>query len=162
MREVAAQLGRRLTDEAMTVSVAESCTAGGLAYTLTTASGSSAYFLGGIIAYDNRVKISLLDVSEDDLARFGAVSAEMAEAMAASCRRRFSTDLAVSVTGIAGPGGGTPEKPLGLVYIGLASRLGVSSRRFLFSGSREDVRSASIDAALRWLRETVDDLSPRT
>ena len=144
MQEVAA----RLHAVGWTVSVAESCTAGGLAFEMTRIAGSSAFFIGGIIAYDNAVKTTLLDISEDHLTRFGAVSAETAERMATACRERFGTDLAVSITGIAGPGGGSEAKPVGLVYIALADRNSASSLEYRFEGDRSEVRRQAISAAL--------------
>jgi len=155
MREDIAQLARALTDSGATASVAESCTAGGLAYALTTVPGSSHYFVGGILAYANEVKCSLLNVKQATLDTFGAVSAEVAEEMANGCRRRFETDFALSITGIAGPDGGTDAKPVGLIYIGLASAHETSSRRYRFTGSRDEIRKASIHAAIRFLHEAL-------
>lgn len=148
MSETSRKLGERLRELALTISVAESCTAGGLAHEITRIPGASAYFLGGIIAYDNAVKTTLLEVPPSVLDAFGAVSANTAEAMAASCRRRFQSDIAVSITGIAGPGGGTPDKPVGLVFIAVAGQRGVRSLREHFSGSRDEVRAGAVEAAL--------------
>ena len=103
-----------------TLSVAESCTGGGLGEMLTAIPGSSDYFMGGVIAYNNQVKISLLGVNEEDLAQFGAVSTIVAQQMALGVKQRLGTTWGLSITGIAGPGGGTETKPVGLVYIGLA------------------------------------------
>ncbi len=148
MNDKAREMGEGLRRKGWTISVAESCTAGGLAHEITRIPGSSTYFFGGIIAYDNAVKTSHLGVPAADLERFGAVSPETAEAMASACRRSLSTDLAVSITGIAGPGGGTDEKPVGLVYIAVASESGVYVRPHRFFGDRESIRSQAIDAAL--------------
>ncbi|MGB2983936.1 MAG: CinA family protein [Candidatus Bipolaricaulia bacterium] len=157
MREIARQLGARLRETGRTISVAESCTAGGLAHEITRVPGASAYFLGGVIAYDDAVKISLLDIPRSDLQRFGAVSAETAEAMATACRSLFGTDTAVSITGIAGPGGGTDEKPVGLVFIAVAGERGVRCHRFEFPGNRDDVRAQAIDAALKESLNLLDE-----
>lgn len=148
MSEASRRLGDRLLELALTISVAESCTAGGLAHEITRIPGASAYFLGGIIAYDNAVKTTLLEVPKSVLDQFGAVSAKTAEAMAASCRRRFQSDIAVSITGVAGPGGGTSDKPVGLVFIAVAGGHDVQSLREHFPGARDEVRAQAVDAAL--------------
>lgn len=117
---LASVVGQLLQKREETLSVAESCTGGGLGSLLTSVSGSSAYFMGGVISYDNQVKISLLDVSPEDLVQEGAVSATVAKQMAVGVRSRLGTTWGISITGIAGPNGGTETKPVGLVYIGLA------------------------------------------
>lgn len=117
---LASVVGQLLQKRAETLAVAESCTGGGLGSLLTSVSGSSAYFMGGVISYDNQVKISLLDVSPEDLVQEGAVSATVAKQMAVGVRSRLGTTWGISITGIAGPNGGTETKPVGLVYIGLA------------------------------------------
>lgn len=117
---LASVVGQLLQEVGETLAVAESCTGGGLGSMLTSVPGSSNYFLGGIISYDNQVKISLLGVNPDDLDRVGAVSETVAKQMAQGVRSRLSTTWGLSITGIAGPGGGTETKPVGLVYIGLA------------------------------------------
>jgi nicotinamide-nucleotide amidase len=117
---LASVVGRLLNTQGQTVSVAESCTGGGLGQMFTEVAGSSSYFRGGIIAYDNQVKIDLLGVNPDDLAREGAVSEIVAQQMAAGIKQKLSTDWGISITGVAGPGGGTDTKPVGLVYIGIA------------------------------------------
>lgn len=117
---LASVVGQLLENAGETLSVAESCTGGGLGSMLTSVPGSSTYFLGGIISYDNQVKVNLLGVNPEDLARQGAVSETVAKQMAAGVRSRLQTSWGLSITGIAGPGGGTETKPVGLVYIGLA------------------------------------------
>ena len=114
-------VGKLLRDRQETLAVAESCTGGGLGAMLTEIPGSSDYFLGGVIAYDNRVKQSLLKVNSDDLGQFGAVSHPVAQQMALGVKKALDTSWGISITGIAGPGGGTADKPVGLIYIGLAS-----------------------------------------
>jgi nicotinamide-nucleotide amidase len=121
---LASIVGKLLQSANQTLSVAESCTGGGLGQMVTTASGSSSYFHGGIISYDNQVKISLLGVRAEDLAAWGAVSAVVAEQMAIGVRSQLRTTWGLSITGVAGPGGGTATKPVGLVYIGLAGPQG--------------------------------------
>jgi PncC family amidohydrolase len=135
----------------LTVAAAESLTGGNVSARITAISGSSSYFLGGIVAYSNAAKASLLGVSEETLATRGAVSAECAREMAEGARRAFGADLAVATTGIAGPGGATERKPVGLVYIGLAGPDGVSAEEFHFPGGRAVVTDASTQAALLML-----------
>ena len=118
----AEKLVKVLAEKKMTCATAESCTGGGVGYTITGVSGSSAVFWGGVISYDNSVKSDVLGVPEEVLATKGAVSSECAAAMAEGARRLLKTDLAVSLTGIAGPGGGTKEKPVGLIFLGFALR----------------------------------------
>jgi len=135
----------------LTVAAAESLTGGNVSARITAISGSSSYFLGGIVAYSNAAKASLLGVSEETLATRGAVSAECAREMAEGARRAFGADLAVATTGIAGPGGATERKPVGLVYMGLAGPDGVTTEEFRFPGRRAVVTDASTQAALLML-----------
>lgn len=151
---LASVLGKLLHSRQETLSVAESCTGGGLGQMLTAIPGSSAYFWGGVISYDNQVKISLLGVDSDTLARVGAVSAAVAEQMALGVRSRLETTWGLSITGIAGPGGGTETKPVGLVYIGLAGAAGVEHYECRFSDfrGRDWIRHLSACTALDYLR----------
>ncbi|MBI2782299.1 MAG: nicotinamide-nucleotide amidohydrolase family protein [Chloroflexi bacterium] len=135
----------------ITVAVAESCTGGLVATTITEVPGSSGYFLGGVVSYANSAKETLLGVAQATLAAHGAVSAQVAVAMAAGARARFGVDLAASITGVAGPDGGSDEKPVGLTYVGLASGAGVEVRRLQLSGDRVANREAAARAALEWL-----------
>ena len=156
----AEKLVKVLAEKKMTCATAESCTGGGVGYTITGVSGSSAVFWGGVISYDNSVKRDVLGVPEEVLATKGAVSSECAAAMAEGARRLLQTDLAVSLTGIAGPGGGTAEKPVGLVWFGLASggsrsRATVITEKKVFPGDREAVRTAAIEHALNLLLDAV-------
>jgi nicotinamide-nucleotide amidase len=140
----------------MTVAVAESCTGGLLGARLTERPGSSAYVLGGLITYSDDAKVALLGVDREIIRSRGAVSAECAEAMARGARAALGSDWALSVTGIAGPGGGTAEKPVGLVYIGIAGPGGavghVEHRR---GGDRQTIRERSVAAALHLLRRSL-------
>ncbi len=145
-------VGRMLLELGETVSVAESCTGGLIGMRLTDVSGSSAYFREGAITYSNEAKIVRLSVREDTIANFGAVSVETAEAMAIGMRKRAGTDHAVSVTGIAGPDGGTDEKPVGTVCIGYAGRDGSKAIRIVLPGDRYLIRWRSSQAALDYLR----------
>lgn len=140
-----------------TLATAESLTGGGVARALTIHAGSSAYVQGGIVAYSNEAKTSLLGVPRSILDRQGAVSAECAVAMAEGARRAFRTDLAVSTTGIAGPTGATGRKPVGLVYIAVACDAGATVEEHRFDGDREAVTRASIEAALRLVANHLED-----
>jgi PncC family amidohydrolase len=135
----------------LTVSTAESCTGGLVAHALTEIPGSSAYFLGGVVAYADATKQAELDVPEGLLERHGAVSAQVARSMAEGARRRVGSDLAVSVTGIAGPGGGTDAKPVGLTYIAVDRSGGCEVRRFVWPHDRSANKRASAAAAIELL-----------
>ncbi len=132
---------------------AESCSGGLIAHRLTQVPGCSSVFRGGVVAYSNGLKMQLLGVRRETLERLGAVSDAVAEEMARGARNHLRADWALSVTGIAGPGGGTPEKPVGLVYIAVAGPERVHSRRHLFEGTRDLVKSRTADAALEMLLE---------
>ena len=149
-------LGRGLT-----VALAESCTGGLVAATITDVAGSSGYFLGGVVSYSNDAKASLLDVPHATLDAHGAVSAQVAKAMAAGARARFGASLAASITGVAGPDGGSEEKPVGLTYVGLATPAGVDVRRFQFAGDRAGNREAAARVALEWLIEAAPTAAQR-
>ena len=135
----------------LTCATAESCTGGGVGSAITSVPGSSAVFYGGVISYDNSVKENVLGVASDTLATVGAVSSDCAAQMAAGARRLLKTDLAVSLTGIAGPDGGSAEKPVGLVWFGLATADGVRTEKAIFPGDREEVRRHAILHALGML-----------
>lgn len=144
----AERLVQALAGKKMTCATAESCTGGGVGHAITTVPGASAVFKGGVICYDNAVKRDLLGVPEDVLETKGAVSPTCAAAMAEGARRRLKADLAVSITGIAGPGGGSAEKPVGLVWFGLASKAGTVTEKKVFPGGRAAVRAAAVEHAL--------------
>ena len=151
---LASVVGQQLDARGETLSVAESCTGGGLGQLITAISGSSSYFWGGVISYDNRVKQGVLGVDADVLAQQGAVSDEVACAMAEGVRDRLNTDWGISITGIAGPNGGSDEKPVGLVYIGIASADCTRSEKHLFNQelTRDQIRDRSAQSALNLLR----------
>ena len=136
-----------------TLATAESCTGGGIGAAITAVSGSSAVYKGGIISYQNEVKRGLLGVSESDLENLGPVSDPVAEQMAKGARNALQSDVAVSVTGLAGPGGDTFGNPVGTVYIGYADEKEAFSRRFSFCGTREDIRNQAIENALQIILE---------
>lgn len=135
----------------LTCATAESCTGGGVGSAITAVPGSSAVFWGGIISYDNSVKQNVLGVPESVLNTVGAVSAECAAAMAEGARKLLKTDLAVSLTGIAGPDGGSAEKPVGLVWFGLATAKGVRTEKAIFRGDRAGIRANAVIHALGML-----------
>ncbi|MEW5995531.1 MAG: CinA family protein, partial [Candidatus Zixiibacteriota bacterium] len=147
-----------LKDNDRTLSVAESCTGGQLGELITSVPGSSAYFVGGVVAYSNEVKRQQLGVPKQILVEHGAVSKECAEAMAEGCRRLFESDYALSITGIAGPEGGADDKPVGTTYIGLSSKHGTCSRQFNFGTLREANRARACYAALEFLRREILDI----
>jgi PncC family amidohydrolase len=135
----------------LSVATAESCTGGLVASSITDVPGSSGYFRGGIVAYSNDAKVALLGVSPEVLAGHGAVSAQVARAMAVGARERLAADLAVSVTGVAGPGGGGASKPVGLTYLAVADASGVAVTRVVWTGDRAANKEASVRAALELL-----------
>ncbi|MBN2160046.1 MAG: CinA family nicotinamide mononucleotide deamidase-related protein [Spirochaetes bacterium] len=147
-----------LRSRRMTVSFAESCTGGMISKRLTDVPGSSDVFVGGVVAYSNRVKVSHLNVSEESLSMAGAVSEEVASEMAAGIRTALGSDIGVSTTGIAGPGGGTDEKPVGTVWFGLADLSGVRTFSRRISGDRERVRAFASLAAIEYLRAYLREL----
>jgi nicotinamide-nucleotide amidase len=143
---------RLLTEKRQTLAAAESVTGGLVARRLAQVPGASQVFRGGIVAYDNQVKVEMLAVPPGLIEEHGAVSAPVAEAMAVACRTRFRTDLAVSTTGIAGPGGATADKPVGLVYVGLAWSGGASALSYSWIGTRREVQSRTAKLALNRVR----------
>ena len=145
-------VGRVLMENHATIAVAESCTGGMLAERLTNVPGSSNYFLGGIVCYSNDLKTSFVDVPAAIIESKGAVSSEVALALADGIRRRAGATLGIGITGIAGPGGGTPEKPVGLVHIGIADERRPRERSMRFPGDRERIRQYATQAALDFVR----------
>ncbi|MBX3071476.1 MAG: nicotinamide-nucleotide amidohydrolase family protein [Thermomicrobiales bacterium] len=135
-------------DSRVSIATAESCTGGNIAARITSIAGSSAYFQGGVVAYDNRVKTALLGVPAEIIERYGAVSQQCAQAMAEGARTLFDVEIAVASTGIAGPGGGTRTKPVGLVYVGVATASATNIQQFTFTGDRRAVVDQATDAAL--------------
>lgn len=149
MEEIVAE---KLVTRTLTLATAESCTGGLVAHRLTNVAGSSGWFLGGVVAYANEVKVRALGVSEEALSREGAVSPVVAGQMAEGVRRRFGSDFGLGITGIAGPGGGTDKKPVGLVYIALADAQGTEVREHRFAGRRAIIKEWSAQMALDLLR----------
>ncbi len=145
------RIHRLCLERAISVGTAESCTGGLVAKLLTDRAGSSGFFRGGVVSYSNDVKAGLLDVPADHIDAHGAVSAQVARDMAIGARVRLSVDVAVAVTGVAGPSGGSRAKPLGLTYVAVADSAGVDVRRFLFDGDRQANRESAARAALELL-----------
>jgi len=153
-------VGTLLKKKKIRISIAESCTGGLLSHLFTNMPGSSTYYQGGIISYSNNLKFSLLKVSYELIKEKGAVSKEVAEEMAKGVRKICVTDIGIGITGIAGPTGGTPQKPIGLVYIALSTPQGEVSQKFLFSGNREDIKWKASQTALDLLRRhLIKDIS---
>lgn len=148
-------VGALLAKKFLTIACAESCTGGLLASRLTDVAGSSAYVMGAIVSYTNEVKSALLGVRETTLSSFGAVSEETACEMAEGIRRAVPADIGVAITGIAGPGGATREKPVGLVYVAVSYTGNILVRRNVFTGTRAEVKYQSTEKALAMIREVL-------
>lgn len=141
------------------VATAESSTGGLVAHLLTEVPGASGYFRGGLVAYSNEAKVALCGVDQSVIEAHGAVSAQVARAMAMGIRRRFGADLGCAITGIAGPEGGTPAKPVGLTYVAVADEADVVVRRVIWAGSRHENKRASADLALELLLERAEAIA---
>jgi len=152
----AQHIGSVMKGSGRTLSICESCTGGMLGSTITSVPGSSRYFIGGVIAYSNNIKIRLIGVRRKTLEDHGAVSGPVAQEMAQGVCERLGTDIGLSITGIAGPAGGTRNKPTGLVYIGIALKKKVIVRKFTFKGSRKSIRQQACHCALHLLDATMD------
>lgn len=153
--DLAARVGAACRGAGWTIATAESCTGGLVAHLLTEIPGSSDYVRGGLVTYANAAKVALADVPGPTIEAHGAVSAQVAVAMAEGARRRLDTDLAVAVTGIAGPGGGSEAKPVGLTYVAVADPNGSDVRRFVWSLDRSGNKRASAAAALAFALDRV-------
>ena len=155
---LAARVGDALLARHARLALAESCTGGLVGSRITGVPGSSRYLLGGVVAYHNQVKTGVLQVPRAMLARFGAVSAPVAAAMARGARSVFNAEIAVAVTGVAGPGGGSPGKPVGLVYVAVCGFGRMRCRRVLFAGDRRRVRARASELALIMLLEHLEEV----
>lgn len=161
INQLVQELSNQLKSRQWTLSVAESCTGGGLGFALTSLPGSSDWFTGGFITYSNVAKQTMLSVNKDTLATFGAVSEQTAREMAEGSCQHCNTDIAVAITGIAGPNGGTAEKPVGTVCFGFASKTQATKTKvFVFTGDRHTIRLHAVEFALdnllRYLNATVE------
>jgi nicotinamide-nucleotide amidase len=153
MDGVAQEIDLLLKKHKLTLGTVESATGGLIAHLITSVPGSSDYFLGSIVSYSNSIKTRIVGVNSDTLEQFGAVSPQVAEQMAEGGRRVLSVDVCISDTGIAGPTGAVKNKPIGLFYLGLASKEGTFNRKHLFNGSRQQNKEMAAKAALNWLKE---------
>lgn len=158
IESLAVRLGNLLKAHGMTLSTAESCTGGGIAAFLTDIPGASEWFPGGFVTYSNEWKMKLLGVSAETLERYGAVSSQTVGEMLDGLLANGGANLGIAVSGIAGPGGGTPEKPVGTVYIGVAGCGWKRIERWQFDGGRADVRHATAETALKMMLEEVEKI----
>ena len=156
---LAARLHDRCLARGVRLATIESCTGGLVGHLITERPGSSAYYLGGFVTYSDQLKRDLVGVAEDVLVAHGAVSAQTAIAMALGGRARTGADLGAAVTGIAGPDGGSPQKPVGLTYVAVADAAGTEVRRYLWSGQRSDNKRASAGALLELVLERIDAIA---
>ena len=158
MAELEQEIGDLLRRHGLTLGVVESATGGLISHLITNVPGSSDYYKGSVNAYSNETKIKVVGVKAGTVDKYGAVSHQVAEEMALGGRKLLVVDLCLADTGIAGPTGGTQEKPVGLFYLGFAQPGGTFSRRHEFSGSREQNKGSTAEAALSWLRDYLLDL----
>ncbi len=158
MNGIEYEVGELLRAHGLTLGTVESATGGLISHLITNVPGSSDYYKGSIIAYSNEIKAKLAGVSEATLARCGAVSAAVAREMASGGRRALAVDICLADTGIAGPGGATAGKPVGLFYIGLAHEKSADARRHVFSGDRLANKQTAALAALVWLKEYLEKI----
>jgi len=149
------KVSKKLKEKHLSIATAESCTGGLLSHILTNISGSSEYFIQGIVSYSNESKIKSLGVPPEILKRFGAVSKQTAIAMAQGVKNKSTVDIGISTTGIAGPTGGTKDKPVGLVYIGIAVFDKIEVKKFLFTGNRLQNKESTCNEALKMLLEFI-------
>jgi nicotinamide-nucleotide amidase len=147
------EIGNLLRNKGLSLGAVESASGGFISHLITNVPDSSDYYKGSIIAYKNEVKVRVVGVSEAAIQKYGAVSHQLAQEMARGGRKALKVDICLADTGIAGPGGSTPEKPVGLFYLGLSSELVTESRKHVFSGNREQNKLAAAQAALAWLKE---------
>lgn len=151
-------VGKELLAQGLTIACAESCTGGLLTSRLTDIAGSSAYVMGSVVSYTNRIKESLVGVRHETLLSHGAVSEETAREMAEGIARAIGTDIGVGITGIAGPGGGTKQKPVGLVFIAVSGPRGTMVKENHFSGARTEIKRQTTDTALEMTRAYLEQL----
>ena len=153
MTSLAQEVGNLLRQKGLTLGIVESATGGLISHLITNVPGSSDYYKGSVTAYSNGAKIKIVGVKETTINKYGAVSYQVAEEMAEGGREILATDICLADTGIAGPGGATPEKPIGLFYIGMSHQSGTYSQKHNFHGDREQNKLDAAEAALTWLKE---------
>jgi nicotinamide-nucleotide amidase len=147
------EVGNLLRQKGLTLGIVESATGGLISHLITNVPGSSDYYKGSVTAYSNEAKTKVVGVKEDTINKYGAVSHQVAEEMAQDGRKILAADICLADTGIAGPSGATPRKPVGLFYIGLSHQAGTYSQKHYFQGSREQNKRSAVEAALSWLKE---------
>ncbi len=153
MANLEQELGNLLRQKGLTLGIVESATGGLISHLITNIPGSSDYYKGSVTAYSNEAKIKIAGVKEDTINKYGAVSYQVAEEMAQGGRKILAADICLADTGIAGPSGATPGKPVGLFYIGLSHQAGTYSQKHNFQGNREQNKHRAAEAALAWLKE---------
>lgn len=153
--ELVKELAQRLIASGKTIATAESCTGGNIAHNITLLAGSSQYFLGGIVSYANEVKMNVLGVRKEDLEKYGAVSQAVVESMATGACKAIGSDYSVATSGIAGPGGGSDEKPVGTVWMAVSDGRKAISKRWNFDGNREEIIEKATKTAIFMLLEIV-------
>jgi len=153
MTSLEQEVGKLLRQKGLTLGVVESATGGLISHLITNVPGSSDYYKGAITAYSNEVKVKIVRVKPDTISKYGAVSYQLAEEMALGGRKILASDICLADTGIAGPTGATPGKPVGLFYIGLSHKTGTFSQKHNFDGNREQNKLAAAKAALGWLKQ---------
>jgi nicotinamide-nucleotide amidase len=158
MTDIEQEIGDLLRRQNLTLGVVESATGGLISHRITNTPGSSDYYLGSVTAYSNKTKMKIIGVKEKTIAEYGAVSPQVAEEMAQGGRKVLGTDICLSDTGIAGPGGATPGKPVGLFYIGLAHHSKTFNRKHIFGNDRINNKQEAAEAALIWLKEYLTSL----
>jgi len=158
MTSLEKEVGDLLRQKGLTLGVVESATGGLISHRITNIAGSSDYYKGSVTAYSNEAKIKVVGVKADTINQYGAVSPQVAEEMAQGGRKILAADICLADTGIAGPTGATPGKPLGLFYIGLSHQAGTFSRKHNFQGNREQNKHLAAEAALSWLKEYLESL----
>ncbi|MGD9143099.1 MAG: CinA family protein [Dehalococcoidia bacterium] len=153
LNTLAKEIGELLRQKGLTLGVVESATGGLLSHAVTNIPDSSDYYKGSVTSYSNEIKMKVIGVTAGTLEKYGAVSSQVAEEMANGGRRLLDVDICIADTGIAGPGGATPDKPVGLFYLGLADARSVLSQRHRFYGDREQNKESAAEAALMWIKE---------
>ena len=158
MTRLEREVGNLLREKGLTLGTVESATGGLISHLITNVPGSSDYHKGSVVAYSNEIKVKVVGVHEATVNKYGAVSYQVAEEMAQGGRRLLSADVCIADTGIAGPGGATPEKPSGLFFLGLSHKSGTYSQKHIFHGDREQNKRRAAEAALLWLKEYLTGL----
>ena len=158
MIDLAQEIGRLLRHKGLTLGTVESATGGLISHLITNVPGSSDYYLGSVVSYSNEIKVRVIGVKETTLKKYGAVSPQVAEEMAAGGRKLLGVDICLADTGIAGPGGAAGDKPVGLFYLGMSHKGGTYSHKHNFKGTREQNKQQATEAALGWLKEYLRSL----